>query len=156
MNRIRRMAAWAAAALLLVAPGIRSVAEVAEASRKAESFCLERGQDARTSNHIALCIEEMAGNVIEHGFPKDEKDHHLSVRITDKDGWTLRFRDDCVAFDPLHFVPEEAGQGIGIRLVTAMTQEAYYTYSINLNNLVLKFPKNGETPEPLQEGAAAQ
>ena len=135
---------------------IRSVAEVAEASRKAENFCLERGQDARTSNHIALCIEEMAGNVIEHGFPKDGKDHHLSVRITDKNGWTLRFRDDCAAFDPLHFVPKEEGKGIGIRLGTAMSQEAYYTYSINLNNLVLKFPKNGETPEPLPEGAAAQ
>ena len=30
----------------------------------AEEFCRQHGQDARISNHIALCIEEMAGNVI--------------------------------------------------------------------------------------------
>ena len=78
--------------------------------------------------------------MIQHGFAGDGKEHHLSVRLTDKDGWTLRFRDDCQAFDPLHYVPEEAGQGIGIRLVMAMAKEAHYTYSINLNNLVLKIP----------------
>ena len=119
---------------------ITSLAEVTEVSREAEAFCLSRGQDARTASHIALCIEEMAANVIQHGFPRDGKEHHLSVRLTDKNGWTLRFRDDCQAFDPLHFVPEQEGQGIGIRLVMAMAKEAHYTYSINLNNLALKIP----------------
>ena len=83
----------------------------------------------------------MAANVIQYGFG-DGKPHHLSIRITDsRDRWVLRFRDDCRAFDPVHFVPEEEGQGIGIRLVLAMADEAYYTYSMNLNNLALKIPR---------------
>ncbi len=135
---------------------IVSLEEVAEASRAAEIFCRSRGQDARISSHIALCIEEIAGNVIEHGFSKDGKEHHLSVRITDGNGWTLRFRDDCTAFDPLHFVPEREGQGIGIRLVMAMTQEAHYTYSINLNNLVLKFRKTDEETKTGPNGGSGR
>ena len=120
---------------------IGSLEEVTAASQAAEAFCLARGQDARTANHIALCIEEMAANVIQYGFG-DGKPHHLSIRITDsRDRWVLRFRDDCSAFDPVHFVPEEEGQGIGIRLVLAMADEAYYTYSMNLNNLALKIPR---------------
>ena len=126
---------------------LSSMAEVAAASEAAEKFCLEHGQDARTSNHIALCIEEMAGNVIQHGFAKDKKEHRLSVRITEgRERWTLRFRDDCSAFDPVRYVPDREGQGLGIRLILALSEEAHYTYSLNLNNLVLKF-SGREEPE---------
>ena len=122
---------------------ISSLSEVTAASQEAERFCLSHGQSARVSNHIALCIEEMAGNVIQHGFPKDGKNHHLSIRILNKpDHWVLRFRDDCGAFDPLHYVPEKEKQALGIRLVLAMAKEAHYTYSMSLNNLALKLMKN--------------
>ena len=121
---------------------IASMEEVAAVSEAARQFCLRHGQDTRISSHIALCIEEMAGNVIQHGFSAEGKGHHLFIRILDKpDQWVLRFRDDCRAFDPLHFIPREEGQGLGIRLVLAMAEEAHYTYSMNLNNLVLKMPK---------------
>jgi len=121
---------------------ISSLEEVTEASEKAMEFCRSHGQDTRTANHIALCIEEMAANVIQYGFSRDVKDHHLSVLILDKpDQWVLRLRDDCAAFDPLQFVPKEADRGIGIRLVLAVADEVYYTYSMSLNNLVFKMPK---------------
>ena len=121
---------------------LRTLEEVAAAAEKAGRLCLEQGQDARTGNHIALCIEEMAANVIEHGFNRDEKLHHLSVRILHKpDHWVLRFRDDCRAFDPVSYVPGEGKQAIGIRLVLAMAEEAHYTYTMNLNNLALKLTK---------------
>ena len=52
----------------------------------------------------------------------------------------LRFRDDCTAFDPVHYVPQTTeGSDLGIRLVTAMADEIRYTYSLNLNNLTLIF-----------------
>lgn len=121
---------------------ISSLEEVTEASEKAMEFCRSHDQDTRTANHIALCIEEMAANVIQYGFSRDVKDHHLSVLILDKpDQWVLRLRDDCAAFDPLQFVPKEADRGIGIRLVLAVADEVYYTYSMSLNNLVFKMPK---------------
>ena len=118
---------------------IHTMEEVTEAARKAERFCLERGRDAKISNHIALCIEEMAGNTIRHGFAMDRKHHDLSVRLLHRDsGLVLRFRDDCGAFDPVSYVPQEGKDGLGIRLVLAFAEDARYTYAMNLNNLCIR------------------
>ena len=122
---------------------IASMEEVARVVKQAEAFCLEHGQSAKVSNHIALCIEEMAGNIIQHGFSADKKKHHLSVRVISKgERWVLRFRDDCRAFDPVHYIPDEGKDALGIRLVLAIADEANYTYSLNLNNLTLKLRAN--------------
>jgi len=128
---------------------IRSMDEVAAAAREAETFCRRRGQSERVSAHIALCIEEMARNTIQHGFERDKKEHHLSVRVLHKpDHWVLRFRDDCGAFDPVHYVPADGTEeGLGIRLTRAMAREASYTYSLNLNNLTLKLPADAAAEE---------
>ncbi len=121
--------------------GIACMEDVARAAREAEAFCLRHGQDARVSSHIALCIEEMAGNVIRYGF-QDGKKHHLSVLILSKpDRWVLRFRDDCRAFDPVRYMPADEENGLGIRLVRGLARDVYYTYSMNLNNLALILPK---------------
>ncbi len=119
---------------------IRAMADVAETARAAQEFCRSHGQDERTSARIALCIEEMASNTVEHGFAPDGRSH-LSIRIQNKgDRWVLRFRDDCTAFDPAHYVPRTTeGSDLGIKLVTAMADEIRYTYSLNLNNLTLIF-----------------
>ena len=125
---------------------IHDLAEVTAVSEAAERFCLSRGQDPRVASRIALCIEEMAGNVIRHGFTQDKRPHHLSVRVLKKpDGWILRFRDDCGAFDPVSFVPPEGQDALGIHLVLAMAQETRYTYSLNMNNLVLRLGPSGES-----------
>ena len=118
---------------------IRSMQDVTAAAEQASAFCVRHGQSAKMGNHIALCIEEMAGNTIQHGFSRDGRPHHLSVRILFKGGhWVLRFRDDCGAFDPVHYVPAEGKDALGIRLVLSMARDANYTYSMNLNNLTLK------------------
>ncbi len=90
-------------------------------------------------NHIALCIEEMAGNTVQHGFAAG-KQNHLSIRVQHKqDRWVLLFRDDCRAFDPVSYVPKDNGKDpLGIRLVMAMADDIRYTYSLNLNNLTIK------------------
>lgn len=120
---------------------IARLEDVTAAAERAEQFCLKQGQTARVSSHIALCIEEMAGNVIRYGF-RDGKPHHLSVLMMNKpDHWVIRFRDDCRAFDPVRFIPQEDGQALGIRLVLALAEDAHYTYSMNMNNLALKVPK---------------
>ena len=123
----------------LLEADITNMQEVTEIAEKAEKFCLQNGQSARLSNHISLCIEEMASNTVQHGFNKDNKQHHLSVRVLRKKGeWILRFRDDCRAFDPIHYIPNDDHDALGLKLVTALAQEANYTYSLNLNNLMLK------------------
>ena len=128
-----------------VAPGdllemnIHSMQEVAEAAKRAEAFCGHYDIGAKIRNHVALCIEEMAGNTIQHGFARDRKQHSLSVRLLHKkDCLILRFRDDCGAFDPVSYIPEDPGEAIGIRLMQAFAEEANYTYALNLNNLNLR------------------
>ena len=57
-----------------------------------------------------------------------------------KDGyWTLRFRDDCFAFDPVSHIANAGApdESVGIRLAMRIADEARYTYSMNLNNLTL-------------------
>ena len=121
----------------LLEADIRTKDDVMAFSRRAEAFCKAHGNDSRLANHLALCIEEMGNNIVTHGFGKG-KDNHLLVRLQTKAGhWTLRFRDDCKAFDPVAYVPGEAEQGLGIKLVMRMADEARYTYSMNLNNLTL-------------------
>ena len=120
---------------------IRTLEEMEAAVQAAEAFCLARGESARISMRIALCVEEMAANSLLHGFQKDDKPHHLSVRVIDKkDGWVVRLRDDCGAFDPVHYIPKEGKDALGIRLTLALAEETRYIYSLNLNNLTMKLP----------------
>ena len=122
----------------LMEVSIRSIEEVTGAAEKAGAFCRAHGQSEKTANHIALCVEEMASNTVRHGFRKD-RENHLSVRIQNREKrWTLRFRDDCSAFDPVSYVPRGEEDALGIRLVTAMADDIRYTYSLNLNNLTIK------------------
>ncbi len=117
---------------------ITSIGEVMDVSRRAEAFCTAHGSDGIFAKRIALCIEEMASNTVLHGF-RPGKRNYLSVRVQCKPNqWILRFRDDCGAFDPVHYIPpENSTDGLGIRLVLGMSDDVRYTHSLNLNNLTI-------------------
>ncbi len=121
----------------------RTTAEVVAASEKATAFCLERGESERDSRLISLCIEEMANNIVEHGFTKDtRKDHTIDIRLIFKDDKRLiRIRDNCVNFDPIAYMDlhktDDPTVHIGIRLVMKMVKDANYVCSLGLNNLTL-------------------
>ena len=131
----------------LMETNLHSLQEVTAAAEAAGDFCRRHGQSERMANHIALCIEEMASNTVTHGFQRG-KNNHLSVRVQHKaDRWVLRFRDDCRAFDPVHYVPKgEMEDALGLRLVMAMADDIRYTYSLNLNNLTIKLHTDAEEP----------
>lgn len=123
----------------LLEMNIRSMEDVTAAAQKAERFCREHGQGAKVSNHIALCIEEMAANTIQYGFAMDRKHHDLSVRLLQKEAdMVLRFRDDCGAFDPVSYIPKDKEDALGIRLVLAFARDVRYTYALNLNNVCIR------------------
>lgn len=116
---------------------LRDLDGVMAYSRAASEFCAAHGASRRLAAHMALCVEEMGSNIVLHGF-RAEGDNQLSIRLQVKEGrWTLRFRDDCVAFDPLSHVEQSSDESLGIRLAMRMADEARYTYSMNLNNLSL-------------------
>lgn len=126
----------------LLERNIKTIEEVVAVSEEAEKFCLDHGNDSRTAYHVELCIEEVASNVIEHGFGKKKNtENHLSVRLMYKGNkWVLRFRDDCYAFDPLKYIPRHP-EVSGIKLLLSIADKAKYTYSLNMNNFMLEINK---------------
>lgn len=122
---------------------LRGMDEVVRVSRQVQEFCLDRGIDRRRAVLAGLCMEEMAGNVVEHGFGKDKKRHTVDARVVYKDGGLiLRLRDDCIPFDPAErsamVDPEDVTKNIGIRMVYAMAKEIGYQNLLGLNVLTIK------------------
>lgn len=122
---------------------LRSMEEVLGLSRRVQSFCRAHGIDERRAFFAALAVEEMAGNIVEHGFHKDKKKHSVDLRIACKDEeLILRFRDDCMAFDPVrrqHILdPEDPAKNIGIRMVGSLARDIHYQNILGLNVLTVK------------------
>ena len=128
----------------LIEASPQTVEESAAFAERLAVFCADRGVDAKTANRIALCAEEMAVNVITHGFTKDDKPHNLAVRVIVKDGVpVLRMRDDCVLFnfrekaEKWEYDPEHPEKGVGIRTVMAAAKDISYTSTMKTNNLII-------------------
>ncbi|MBP5295609.1 MAG: ATP-binding protein [Lachnospiraceae bacterium] len=122
---------------------VRSVNEVVTVSQRVQEFCLSRGIDARNAGLAALFLEEMAGNVVEHGFTKDRKEHSIDIRVAHKDGQViLRIRDDCVPFDPGErqkiISPDDPVKNVGIRMVYRMARKVEYQNILGLNVLTIR------------------
>ena len=120
---------------------VHNLDEVLAVSAHMIPFCMERGIDERRSGFAALAVEEMAANVLEHGFRPNEK-HSIDIRVVCKDGLTVRVRDDCRAFDPKkrieQFDPKDAMKNIGLRLVANMAEEINYRNDAGINTVLIK------------------
>ena len=123
----------------LMEVSLRTMEEVAAHAGKLASFCLEEGADKRTAGRVSLAVEELAGNVIRYGFT-DGKKHSVDVRVTHKDDWIVRIRDDCDRFDPVAFFendPDTEGH-LGIRMIMNQAKDVQYMSTLDLNNLVIR------------------
>ncbi len=108
--------------------------EVSGLVGKISEMCVEHNIPQDRADRIALCIEEMAGNVVEHAF-NDEKDHSIDIRIVKEgDDVIFRMRDDGVRFNPI--VADTDGH-LGIKVVHAAAKNIEYSYSLKLNNLTV-------------------
>ncbi|MDE6713219.1 MAG: ATP-binding protein, partial [Lachnospiraceae bacterium] len=112
-------------------------------SGKIHAFCLEHNVEPRKAYYAALCIEEMAANVVQYGFQKDRQ-HFLDIRIMiEKDNIFFRMRDDGVRFNPFEYIEmrkiDEEDRylfnNIGIRMVKRLAIEMDYRYSVGMNYL---------------------
>lgn len=116
--------------------------EVLGLSERTQNFCETHGIDERRSIFAGICIEEMAGNIVDYGFDDGNK-HFVDVRvIIDGEQVIIRIRDDCQAFDPKKWAeihnPEDPAAHIGIRLCRKIATEFNYVNVLKLNNLILK------------------
>ena len=121
---------------------VRSMEQVLNISVGVIDFCRKRKIDERRSTVAGLSVEEMVGNVVEHGFCSGVK-HHVDIRlVVKKDRLTIRVRDDCRAFNPKmrldQFDSEDMTKNIGIRMIAAMSEEMSYQCSAGINTLLLR------------------
>ena len=122
---------------------ISTIEEITEYAQIIGDFCLSHGCESRRANHMRHAVDEMAGNVFEHGFSKDNKKHTIDVRAVKKgDDYILRIRDDCYIFDPVHqlqlLYPDDLFRNIGVRLIMKTAKDVQYTSILKLNNLVVR------------------
>ncbi|MDO4740418.1 MAG: MATE family efflux transporter [Eubacteriales bacterium] len=118
------------------------MSHVVEMSEKARNFCAAKGIEDKRAYYVALCIEEMAGNIIRYGF-SDGKAHSIDLRLLIKgDELIVRLRDDCQAFDPQKWLsihePEDPYANIGIRMVNSIAKSFEYMNTLETNNLLIK------------------
>ena len=121
---------------------VTNKSEVLGLSAHTQNFCEACGIDGRRSMFAGICIEEMAGNIVKHGFD-DGKKHFVDVRVIIKGAQVIiRIRDDCRSFDPKKWAeiynPEDPTAHIGIRLVRKISTEFNYVNVLKLNNLIIK------------------
>lgn len=122
---------------------VRSMEEVVCVSRQVQNFCQEKGIDDRRSYFAALMVEEMAGNIVSHGFRKDSKRHSADLRIAYKNqSLILRIKDDCIPFDPSErrkiVDPDDITKNIGVRMVFSLTQDIQYQNILGMNALTIR------------------
>lgn len=101
--------------------------------------------DERVLNEISLCIEEMAGNVVQHAFKPGEK-KWFDVLVLDKpESVVIRMRDNGAAFHPLHYLntadePDEEAR-FGIRMISSLADQFDYSRNMGLNVLIIVLNK---------------
>ena len=122
---------------------ITSMEDVVFVAKRIQSFCLSKGVEPRRAYIAGLSMEEMAGNVIDHGFTKDKKQHNIDIRAVHKnDDIILRIRDDCIPFDPgerLDMVgTDDLTKNIGIRMIYKIAHDVNYQNILGLNVLTIK------------------
>lgn len=124
---------------------VRTQEDVVSVSEALVNFCEENGVGSRNSYICGLCMEEMAGNAVKHGFKKEKKKQEfvvdLFVMIT-KDSLSLRLRDNAAGFDPHTRLcapdPEDPCKNIGIRMVAGISKEMNYQSCFGMNVLTIK------------------
>lgn len=121
---------------------VHSVEEVVGISEQVDGFCRSHGIDRRRSYFCSLCVEELAGNVVTHGFQMDEGRHTCVVRVTADSGeLVLRIRDDCPYFNVKeryeHLRSKDELSDIGIKLVCGIAKEIRYVNILNTNTCII-------------------
>jgi anti-sigma regulatory factor (Ser/Thr protein kinase) len=121
---------------------VRGMDQVVSISQQIIDFCKSRGINNRRAYFAGLCMEEMAGNVVTHGFTKDKKQHSVDIRVVHSgDDVILRIRDNCMEFNPTERAEinddTTDGKNIGIRMVYKIADEVTYQKLLGLNVLTI-------------------
>ena len=117
--------------------------DVSSASQRVIDFCMKNDYPKKIAYHVGLCVEEILGNVLEHGFEGFGR-YYTDIRVVSKEqALTVRIRDNCREFDPRKRIdlydPEHPEKNIGIRITSQMARQIDYYNNAGINTLIMKF-----------------
>lgn len=122
---------------------VNTMAAVMKSSEQIHAFCLKRGIGRKKAEYTALLIEEVAGNVIQHGFTDSGK-HQVDIRVVvERDTVIMKITDNCRRFDfnsrvkSIKKQNEDVGANLGLKIALGLTQNITYLNTSNKNILVL-------------------
>lgn len=123
---------------------VTNVEEVVEVSKKVSTYALEKGADNKKAYIIGLCLEEMASNIVLHGFTKkrNNKDNYIDIFVRyNKGKFYTRLRDNAPEFNPqrrLEQDKEDITKNIGIKMVNKLATNMYYQTTFGMNMLTIE------------------
>lgn len=121
------------------------VAELALVSDRLEQLGAELGVAVRPLMQLQVALDELAGNIIEHGWP-DGGPHEFRVRITGRgDRIEIEIEDDGREFDPRLAAPPEPVRpgsrprlgGVGVHLAKSLVDRLEYKRVAGRNQTVM-------------------
>ena len=123
---------------------VTSAKQAVNISRKVIDFCLGHKISRRKSNIAGLAAEEIAVNIVKHGFRENGR-NHADLRITYIGGLlTVRIRDNCPEFDPRKWLDQFSGTdpaaNVGIRMIAGLADEmsCQNMAGVNINTVMIK------------------
>ena len=122
---------------------VRGIEDVTGTSEAVQNYCRDMGVDKKRAYYVSLSLEEMAGNVVNHGFALDSRQHNLTARAVVKgDDVILCIKDDCQPFDPIQRQriadPEDKTKNIGLRMIYRIAKDFTYQNVLGLNVLTIR------------------
>lgn len=103
------------------------------------SYCRQRNVSETLTRNLALCVEEIGGNIVRHGLGANQK-HWIDITLVNRSSEVLlSFRDRGGAFDPTAY--EGSEEQTGIRLIRGIAQEFRYRRMLNMNSVVVVLKK---------------
>jgi Na+-driven multidrug efflux pump len=98
-----------------------------------KTFCMDSGIEQIQSSRISLAVEEMVGNIVQHGF-KRKSGNFIDIRlVVSGDGGCLSIRDNGIKFNPLSY--KNSQEQYGIRIIRGISKGMDYRYAVSMNNL---------------------
>ena len=128
---------------------LKDMESVIGISNDLQGFCMEKGIDRKRAMYASLCLEEMAGNIMEHGMTADNKRHNVHLCLACKpDTLIMSIKDDCTPFnieEKLKMMDQEdKTKNIGIRLVQGLASELHYQNVLGLNVLTIRLDADNQ------------
>ena len=121
---------------------IRTPEDAVQESQRSYEFCLGHGTEKIKAYYLALCVEEMAMNILDHAEKADIEEVRADFRLWVSDsGMTFTLRDLSDKFDPTAFyalhLDDSPEAHLGIRMVTKIAKEIRYFSAYDSNNLII-------------------